>query len=187
MQVALKEELFVELYDSRTVAAQLGIPYRTLMYWVETGLVRPHTYSGRRRTPVLFSDKDVKEIGRLAQLRRYLRGQSLRDVLNTLRAMGHNPLSQGDFLVLENRKGQRNVIKIMQNNEAIQLLHAQPDYQLRLIPLTGDEVQEAISAGRQEVLFSTRDDAPPQRRGSSEAAGEADALWSLEDGEGGLG
>ncbi|GIX49681.1 MAG: hypothetical protein KatS3mg131_3892 [Candidatus Tectimicrobiota bacterium] len=157
----------MELYDSRTVAAQLGIPYRTLMYWVETGLVRPHTYSGRRRTPVLFSAKDVKEIGRLAQLRKYLRGQALRDVLNTLRAMGHNPLSQGDFLVLESRQGRRNVIKIMQNNEAIQLLHAQPDRQLRLIPLTGDEVQEAISAGRQEVLFSTRESEPPARGGEA--------------------
>ena len=100
MQLALTEEAPVEFYDSRTVAAQLGIPYRTLMYWVETGLVHPHAYSGRRRTPVLFSAKDVKEIGRLVQLRKYLRGQSLRDVLNTLRAMGHNPLSQGDFLVL---------------------------------------------------------------------------------------
>ena len=161
----------MELYDSRTVAAQLGIPYRTLMYWVETGLVRPHTYSGRRRTPVWFSDKDVKDVGRFAQLRRYLRGQSLRDVLNTLRAMGHNPLSQGDFLVLENRKGQRNVIKIMQNNEAIQLLHAQPDHQLRLIPLTGDEVQEAISAGHQEVLFSTRYSEPLPRREHSDETG----------------
>jgi hypothetical protein len=101
--------------------------------------------------------------------------------------MGHNPLSQGDFLVLENRKGQRNVIKIMQNNEAIQLLHAQSDYQLRLIPLTGDEVQEAISAGRQEVLFSTRDDAPSQRRGNPEASEEAEESWSSRDGEGGIG
>ena len=150
----------LELYDSHTVATQLGIPYRTMMYWVETGLVRPHTYTGRRRTPVLFSDKDVKEIGRVAQLRRYLRGQSLRDVLNTLRAMGHNPLSQGDFLVLENRKGKRNVFKIMQNNEAIELLNNQPNAQLLLIPLTGDEVQEAISAGRQELLFSTREGDP---------------------------
>ena len=147
----------MELYDSHTVAAQLGIPYRTMMYWVETGLIRPHTYTGRRRTPVLFSNKDVKEIARLAQLRRYLRGQSLRDVLNRLRAMGHNPLSQGDFLVLENRKGQRNVIKIMQNNEAIELLHNRSERQLRLIPLTGDEVQEAISSGRQELLFSTQE------------------------------
>ena len=147
----------MELYDSHTVAAQLGIPYRTMMYWVETGLIRPHTYTGRRRTPVLFSNKDVKEIARLAQLRRYLRGQSLRDVLNRLRAMGHNPLSQGDFLVLENRKGQRNVIKIMQNNEAIELLHNRSEGQLRLIPLTGDEVQEAISSGRQELLFSTQE------------------------------
>lgn len=164
MQVALNKDAFlVELYDSHTVAAQLDIPYRTLMYWVETGLIQPHSYSGRRRTPVQFSDKDVKEIGRLAQLRRYLRGQSLRDVLNKLREMGHNPLSQGDFLVLENRKGQRNVIKIMYNNEAIQLLHAQSDSQLRLIPLTGDEVQEAISAGRQEVLFSTRDNESSRR------------------------
>jgi hypothetical protein len=127
---------------------------------------------------VLFSAKDVKEIGRLAQLRRYLRGQSLRDVLNTLRAMGHNPLSQGDFLVIENHKGQRNVIKIMQNNEAIQLLHTQPERQLRLIPLTGDEVQEAISAGRQELLFSTRDDEQAPRRGGSDAPDEAGESWS---------
>lgn len=162
----------MELYDSRTVAAQLGIPYRTLMYWVETGLVHPHTYTGRRRTPVQFSDKDVKEIARLAQLRRYLRGQSLRDVLNRLRAMGHNPLSQGDFLVVENRKGRRNVIKIMQNNEAIQLLHTQPDRQLRLIPLTGDEVQEAISAGHQELLFSTRHPDVSQRGESADEPGQ---------------
>ena len=168
MQLALTGTNIVELYDSRTVATQLGIAYRTLMYWVETGLVRPHSYSGRRRTPVLFSDKDVKEIGRLAQLRRYLRGQALRDVMNTLRAMGHNPLSQGDFLVLENRKGQRNIIKIMQNNDAIQLLHAQSDRQLRLIPLTGDEVQEAITLGHQELLFSTRNTEPPDITGVDE-------------------
>jgi DNA-binding transcriptional MerR regulator len=175
MQVALnKDALLVELYGSHTVAAQLDIPYRTLMYWVETGLIRPHTYSGRRRTPVKFSDKDVKEVGRLAQLRRYLRGQQLRDVLNTLREMGHNPLSQGDFLVLENRKGQRNVIKIMLNNEAIQLLREKPDRQLRLIPLTGDEVQEAISAGRQELLFSTRESEVPRPPESRIGEGEGE-------------
>ena len=152
----------MEHYDSRTVASDLGIPYRTLMYWVETGLIQPDEYSGRRRTPVRFSVEDVREVGRLAQLRKYLRGQSLRDVLNRLRAMGSNPLSQGDFLVLENRKGQRNVIKIMQNNEAIQLMNTQPDSQMRLIPLTGDEVQESILAGRQEVLFSTLETEAPQ-------------------------
>ncbi len=156
----MKGPVFLELYDSHTVATQLGIPYRTLMYWVESGLVRPHTYTGRRRTPVLFSDQDVKEIGRLVQLRRHLRGQSFRDALKRLRAMGHNPLSQGDFLVLENRKGKRTVIKIMQNNEAIELLNNQPESQLRLIPLTGDEVQQAISSGHQELLFSTQESEP---------------------------
>lgn len=155
----------MEYYDSRTVANQLDIPYRTLMYWVETGLIQPHEYSGRRRTPVRFSADDVREIGRLAQLRKYLRGQSLRDVLNRLRAMGSKPLSQGDFLVLENRKGQRNVIKILQNNEAIQLINSQPDSQMRLIPLTGEEVQDSILAGRQEVLFSTLETEAPQGTG----------------------
>lgn len=145
----------METYDSRTVASQIGIPYRTLMYWVETGLIQPHEYSGRRRTPVRFSDDDVREIGRLAELRKNLRGQSLRDVLSRLRAMGPKPLSQGDFLVLENRKGQRNVIRILQNNEAQQLMSDPRDDQLKLIPLTGDEVQESILAGRQHVLFST--------------------------------
>ena len=145
----------MEYYDSRTVASQLGVPYRTLMYWVETGLIQPDDYSGRRRTPVRFSDDDVREIGRLAGLRKHLRGQSLRDVLNRLRTMGSNPLSQGDVLVLENRKGQRNVIRILPNNEARQLMSNQPDDQLQLIALTGDEVQESIRVGRQQVLFST--------------------------------
>ncbi|MDE0205709.1 MAG: MerR family transcriptional regulator [Candidatus Tectomicrobia bacterium] len=155
----------MEYYDSRTVASQLGIPYRTLMYWVETGLIEPHEYSGRRRTPVRFSDDDVREVGRLAELRKHLRGQSLRDVLNRLRAMGPRPLSQGDYLLLENRKGQRNVIRIMQNNEAVQLLNAQPDSQMQLIPLTGDEVQDSILAGRQEVLFSTLESGAAQDTG----------------------
>ena len=155
----------MEYYDSRTVASQLGIPYRTLMYWVETGLIEPHEYSGRRRTPVRFSDDDVREVGRLAQLRKHLRGQSLRDVLNKLRAMGPRPLSQGDYLLLENRKGQRNLIRIMQNNEAVQLLNAQPDSQMQLIPLTGDEVQDSILAGRQEVLFSTLESGAAQDAG----------------------
>ena len=155
----------MEYYDSRTVASQLGIPYRTLMYWVETGLIEPHEYSGRRRTPVRFSDDDVREVGRLAQLRKHLRGQSLRDVLNRLRAMGSKPLSQGDYLLLENRKGQRNVIRIMQNNEAVQLLNAKPDSQMQLIPLTGDEVQDSIRAGRQEVLFSTLESGAAQDTG----------------------
>jgi len=65
----------MELHDARTVAAQLDIPYRTLMHWVDLGLVQPHIDSGsskRRRTSVLLSDEDVVEIGRLAQLRRYL-------------------------------------------------------------------------------------------------------------------
>jgi DNA-binding transcriptional MerR regulator len=149
----------MELYDARTVAAHLGIPYRTLMRWVENGLVRPHIDSKSskgRRTSVLFSGEDVVEIGRLAQLRRYLRGQSLRDVLNTLREMGKNPLSQGDFLVIENRKGKRNDIKILKNEEALLLLHAQHERQLRLIPLTGDEVQESIDLGQSELLFSNR-------------------------------
>ena len=134
----------MELYDARTVAAQFSIPYCTIISWIETGLVQSHVDSGsskKRRTPVLLSNEDVEEIRRLAQLRRYLRGQSLRDVFNTLREMGPNPLSQGDFFVLENRKGQRNTIRILQNNEAIQLLHSQPDRQLRLIPLTGEAFQ----------------------------------------------
>ena len=164
----------MEYYDSQTVASQLGIPYRTLMYWVETGLIQPFEYSGRRRTPVRFSVDDVREVGRLAQLRKHLRGQSLRDVLNRLRAMGSNPLSQGDFLVLENRKGRRNVIKIMQNNEAIQLMNAQQNGQMRLIPLTGEEVQDSILAGRQEVLFSTLETKASQdmQRSEQEKSGE---------------
>ena len=79
----------------------------------------------------------MKEIGRLKLLRRYLKGHQLRDVLNRLREMGRHPLSQGDFLVLENCKGRRNVIRIMPYHEAMDLLHSQHDRDLSLIPLRG--------------------------------------------------
>ena len=89
----------------------------------------------------------------------YRRGPNLAPMFMQ-RALGFPGEITKFLAVQENRKGKRTVIKVMQNNEAIELLNSQPESQLRLIPLTGDEVQQAISSGHQELLFSTQESEP---------------------------
>lgn len=144
------------LIDSYGVSRLAGIPRRTLLSWVETGLLRPAVYTGRRRTPVGFSQKDVKEAIRLARLREYLPVQLLRKVINRLRSMGHNPLSTGEFLVIQPARGRRELLKICDVKEARQLLRLSgPEErgQLVLIPLSVDEVAAGVRAGEQLLLL----------------------------------
>lgn len=144
-----------KLYVGRRVAQQIGVPYRTLMYWVETGLLHPEGYSGRKRTPVRFSEKDLAEAGRLVALRRYLSGQNLRDALGHLRSLGHNPLSTGKFVVIEQRDGTRAFFKVIRSGEeAISLGRRQPRSQRLLFQRTERELLAAVRAGRCRILYT---------------------------------
>jgi hypothetical protein len=73
---------------AREVARLIGIPYRTLMHWVSTGLVTPEAsvqLRGRRR--VRFRPDDIREVRLIAELRRHLSGPQLREALNYLRRL----------------------------------------------------------------------------------------------------
>ncbi len=88
-------------YKSQEFAKLVGLPYRTLMSWCETGLIQPHSYEGRRRVQTYFSNKDLREVRLIKTLRRRLSGQELRKAVNYLRdKLGHNPFSSGEFLVI---------------------------------------------------------------------------------------
>lgn len=118
----------------KQAAKEIGIPYRTVAGWIEAGIIRPVGYVGRQRVPIPFTERDMSELRLLAHLRRSFSLQELRQALEFLRTLGHNPLSTGKFLVAQGPPGKRRLIKICANKrEAIELLGETPG-QLLLIP-----------------------------------------------------
>jgi hypothetical protein len=111
-------------YTSDYVAQVAGVPYRTLMRWVQQDLIRPQYYARKNRVPVEWSAKNVREAVILARMRTCrLSMQKIREVLKYLRGIGHNPLSTGDFLVLMDRDGRpEEVIKVCTTGEALKLM-----------------------------------------------------------------
>ena len=140
--------------DARGVARLLGIPYRTLMHWVTTGLVSPgaSSQSGRRRR-VRFGPEDIHEVRLISELRRHLSGPQLRNALNYLRRLGHNPLSSGRFMVVELHSGRKEFIKLVGSREAIRLVRQEPVSQRSLIPYTEEELEAGLKTGKIRVLF----------------------------------
>ena len=129
----------MELYSTQQVAEQTGVHYRTLMRWIEQGLVEP-AVRGRRGRQTLLSKKAFREVAVLAKLRELLSLQQLRQALDALRAQGHNPLSTGDFAVVRDLRGERSLLKVCERGEVIELLAKHPG-QLRLFPVFDIEAQ----------------------------------------------
>lgn len=90
------------------VVQLVGRPRRTIMQWLEDGLILPDTpYRKRHGARVLWSAKMTREALLISQLRGLgLSLQALRRVTTDLQALGHNPLSSGQFLVLGGAVGQ---------------------------------------------------------------------------------
>ena len=111
-------------YNSTEAAQIAGVPYPTLMRWVEQGLIRPQSWPGKQRGEVEWSDKNVREASILGALRKCgFSMQKLRDILAYLRRLGHNPFSTGRFLVCMNRMGQpESLVKICDDGEAFELM-----------------------------------------------------------------
>jgi len=150
-----------KLYSSATVARETGIPYRTLMDWVGKGLIEPllQRQGGRKR--FLFTEENVREALIIKQLREYISLQKIRMALADLREMGQNPLAGGDFFVVRNVRGERTIIKVCDEEEAIELLKENPK-QIELFPLREIEgVIEGIEpdSGKEDLVVSLQQSA----------------------------
>ena len=122
----------------RQAAEAAGTPYPTAARYIQQGLIRPDSYVGRQGAPVVVSDKDFRELSVLAKLRNTLSLQELREALDFLRSLGHNPLSEGRFLVIGGEPGSRRLIKVCADkHEAVEVIGKQAG-QLTLIPLDND-------------------------------------------------
>jgi len=119
------------MYNAYQVSEIVGIPYRTLMNWVEWGVVEIHKYPGRRRAQAKFSERDLREIEILAKLRGKVSLQRIRKIRDYLKRLGCNPFSKGHFLVVGDGD---DVIRVCGEKEAISLLR-QPGQLYLVIPL----------------------------------------------------
>ncbi len=112
-------------YPAKQVATMISVPYRTLMFWVEEGLLHPSwNTNSQKRSKVRFTPKDVREASILAGLRaNRLSLQQLRNSLSYLRSVGHNPLSTGDFLIIRGRDGKpADLLKFCSSGEVMDLM-----------------------------------------------------------------
>jgi DNA-binding transcriptional MerR regulator len=111
-------------YTSDVVAEAVGVPYRTLMRWVEEGLIIPAVHPKKHRVPVQWSEKNLREVDILAQLRKCnLSLQQIRGIMTYLRKLGDNPFSSGEFIVLLGPDGSpQELVKIRNGGEALALM-----------------------------------------------------------------
>jgi DNA-binding transcriptional MerR regulator len=131
----------MELYTTQQVAEQAGVTYRTLMRWIEQGLILP-AVRGNRGQQTLLTKKGFREVAILAKLREFLSLQQLRQAIDDLRTQVHNPMSTGDFAVVRDLRGERSLLKICERGEVIELLETHPG-QLRLFPMF--DIEELIT------------------------------------------
>lgn len=112
-------------FTTEEVAERTGTHYRTVARWASDGLIE--VAGGGHGDPWRWSEKNYREAFVLARLRQEgFSQQQLRQNMNSLRAIGHNPFSKGKFLVLGRPAGKGGrkrgtFVKIMDSGEALEL------------------------------------------------------------------
>lgn len=135
-------------YTSKQVAEMIGVPYRTIMHWVTDGLIRPAFEQGiERRKKIRFSAKDVREASILAGLRaNRLSLQQVRESLSYLRSIGHNPMSTGDFLIIQGRDGKpKDLLKFCNSGEVLDIIKGR--YGQLVMPLWTPPTNDTLTRG----------------------------------------
>jgi len=111
------------LKTTAEVAAELGVPFRTLHGWQERGVLTP-AHGRTTRAPFAWSEKDRREARTVKGLRDCgLPLQSIRKAQAYLRELGFNPFSKGDVCVILGKKGRpEDIIKVVDKETAFALL-----------------------------------------------------------------
>ena len=141
-----EESMSTATYCSEAVSQVLGVPYSTLMHWVGQGLLTPKRENAHGH-PLRWTIKDVREALVLYSLRTdRVSLQQIRQAQGFLRACGHNPFSQGSFIVVHNKRGKVvNIVKVCPSGEAFTLL-SENRGQLALVPLLLNEDENNLRA-----------------------------------------
>ena len=114
-----------EVLTSQQAAVAAGVPFRSLMNWLEAGLLRPPGYRGKPREPVLWPPSVIREARTIAALRAAgLSMQRIRQAIGFLRGRGFNAFSSGKFLVVNVHDGTpEGLVRICEDgDEALELI-----------------------------------------------------------------
>ena len=131
-----------DTYTAYQVAERVGVAYRSLMRWVQRGILNPEGARRGHRNETTWHDKDLREASVLAGcLRAGFSMQKMGKALEYLRGIGHNPMSTGDFLVIRlgNGADPSELVKICDTGEALALVRQPGQLVMRLQPIEGDE------------------------------------------------
>jgi len=129
-------------YTAYEVAGRVSVAYRSLMRWVQRGILNPEGARRGHRNETTWHDKDLREASVLAGcLRAGFSMQKMGKALNYLRSIGHNPLSTGEFLVIRLGNGAdlSELVKVCDTGEALALVRQPGQLVMRLQPIGGDE------------------------------------------------
>ena len=94
-----------------------GLPYPTAARWVQQGLVVAEG-GGLQGHEFNIGEKQLRELRTLAALRQVLSLQALKKAAATLRAMGYNPFSSGQFAVVDGGE----LVRLVNEEEAVALI-----------------------------------------------------------------
>lgn len=112
-------------YTAAEVAEKVGVPYRSLMYWVEHDMLNPTNARRGQRVETVWHTKDVREASVLANLRRAgFSLQQLKEAMAYLRSLGQNPMSTGEFIVVTvaGERKPTDIVKFCTTGEAVSLV-----------------------------------------------------------------
>jgi hypothetical protein len=120
------------MVSGRQAAIRIGAPYRSMMRWVEEGVVEVEGHLGIRGERWHISPKALRELGVLSHLRRCgFSLQELRKVMDYLRSLGYNPFSSGTFLVVEGEE--KDLFRVLEHGETLSLNKSRG--QMVIVPL----------------------------------------------------
>jgi len=111
-------------------------PYETAARWIRQGLVECEG-GGRQRVAYEVSTKTFRELQTLHTLRQVLSFQALRQAAETLRTLGYNPFSTGQFALIADGE----LVRVADTGEVIALLHQPGQY--ILMSLSGPDHEKA--------------------------------------------
>lgn len=122
-------------------ALKLGVYQSALSRWIIAGLVQPEGWIRRQGEPIEVTEKHLREFAVVRDLRRAgVSMHAIRRAADTLRALGANPFSRGQFIAVD--RG-REIIRVVDGQEAMALLHGG---QL-LLPLPDDPTATEKTCG----------------------------------------
>ncbi len=107
----------MDLKTALTLHPIPGLTYRTAARWIAQGLVVAEG-GGLQGNELSIGEKQLHELRTLTALRQVLSLQALKKAAATLRAMGFNPFSTGQFAVVEGGE----LVRVVSENEAIALI-----------------------------------------------------------------